>query len=420
MYRFSYLILFLLTATILAIEPVDKNALRLYPPEIVSIRTQSDPFIEELVAKVHRDSLYNILAYLDEKGIKNAGSSTCNEVGQWLQDILSEWDYEVATQDVSGYGKNIIAEKNGTITPKIKVVIGAHYDSVRSGPGVNDNGSGVAALLEIARIFKDVQTEYSIIFALFTAEESGMVGSKAYVNKVYAEGMDILVNFNMDQIGGIKDITASHEMTTITCERDEGNSQSGNNTASYAYTDTLAMMTSTYTVLKAGIAHAYGSDYMKFEAKGYVITGYYEYVPWGNPYYHKSTDLLKNMNVPYLTEVTKGAVAFTAHVAKYVINTASVFNLPEHKPQKNIVIKLHPDPSNKTVWLSYHLTNPGLVELILYDGSGRKIGLLHNGYRPAGMHSVRWEYQNYGSSLYVIKPAVNGKPFQSIKLPCVK
>ncbi len=411
---FSFSVLF-------ASEPIDKNALRSFPPEIVSIKTEPASFIEDLVAEVSYDSLHQILSYLDEKGIRSAGgnNTTLNEIGQWLKDKLNDWDFRVTTQDVTSYGQNIIAEKTGTVYPEIKVIISAHYDSVQSGPGINDNGSGVAALLEVARILKDVETEYSILFTLFTAEEKGLVGSRAYANKVSAENMPILIVFKLDQIGGINDINSAYEMTTITCERDEGNSQSGNDTPSYAYTDTLAMMTNTYTEIKTTIAHAYGSDYMPFESKGYVITGYYEYVPGGNPYYHKATDLLKNMNVPYLHEVTKGAVAFSAHVSRYKESTPTAYKPPVHK-QANISIKqLAADPINNSFRIYYHLENNGLVELVYFDGSGRIIGILHSGYQQAGTHTMHRQLST-ASSLYFIKLLFNGKSEQTIKLVQIK
>ena len=58
------------------------------------------------------------------------------------------------------------------------------YTSTNRSEGANDNASGVAAIMEVARILKDVPTEYSIKFIHFTGEEQGLLGSKNYVTNV--------------------------------------------------------------------------------------------------------------------------------------------------------------------------------------------------------------------------------------------
>lgn len=279
------------------------------------------PELSRLAESVSYDSIYSTLSWLESQGIRNSGSGnvTLNIVRDKLVQQLESYGYTPWLQDVvvngTNYGQNIIIEKPGNLYPDRKIVIGAHYDGVPYGPAVNDNGSGVAALLETARILSNETTDYSIIFILFTGEEHGLYGSQVYANYADANNIDIRLMFNLDQIGGISNYNGSpYEMTTITCERDERGS-TANNAASSAYTDTLAMITNTYTSLQTVISYAYGSDYLPFESKGWVITGYYEYVPEDNPYYHSANDNLTNMDVAYLEQVTKGAVSFTGHVA---------------------------------------------------------------------------------------------------------
>ena len=83
------------------------------------------------------------------------------------------------------------------------VMAGAHLDSVNAGPGINDNGSGAAAILEIAKQMRKVHPTNKVRFALWGAEESGLVGARYYINDLRTNHPDLLqkialyLNFDM-------------------------------------------------------------------------------------------------------------------------------------------------------------------------------------------------------------------------------
>lgn len=82
------------------------------------------------------------------------------------------------------------------------VVIGAHHDSVAGAPGANDNASGTAMTLELARIFKTIPSDTEIRFITFGAEELGLLGSKYYVDHLTDKEIGrIVANFNLDMVG---------------------------------------------------------------------------------------------------------------------------------------------------------------------------------------------------------------------------
>lgn len=94
--------------------------------------------------------------------------------------------------------RNVIAERpNG---PDDVVMVGAHLDSVHDGPGINDNGSGSAAILELAVVMSDVETSEGVRFAFWTAEELGLIGSEHYVDELsdaQRERITAYLNFDM-------------------------------------------------------------------------------------------------------------------------------------------------------------------------------------------------------------------------------
>ena len=106
---------------------------------------------------------------------------------------------ENATAD--GTGENIIVTKKSSTDTTKNLIISAHYDSAEDSVGANDNGSGVAAVLELARILKDTEMPYNVKFILFSGEEKYMLGSRWYVgNLTEDERKQIIGVINIDTI----------------------------------------------------------------------------------------------------------------------------------------------------------------------------------------------------------------------------
>lgn len=122
-------------------------------------------------------------------------------------------DFEASVDGETSPQSNIVAVIQGTEVGAGAIIIGAHYDSIGrpldSGiafaPGANDNGSGVAAILEIARIMSQKQYKSTIMFVLFAAEEVGRQGSRAFASWIYDRGIDVTGMINVDTIGNVHD-----------------------------------------------------------------------------------------------------------------------------------------------------------------------------------------------------------------------
>lgn len=106
---------------------------------------------------------------------------------------------------------NVIARIEG-VQPGKYIVIGAHYDHLGTKRGkiyhgADDNASGTAALLEVARSFtrRNYKPQYTLLFVAFDAEELGLYGSKAYVEKYHLTADNVKAMINMDMVGWLKD-----------------------------------------------------------------------------------------------------------------------------------------------------------------------------------------------------------------------
>jgi Zn-dependent M28 family amino/carboxypeptidase len=107
---------------------------------------------------------------------------------------------------------NVIAEQPGTVTPKIKVIVCAHYDDLSFlggvSPGADADASGCAGVLEAARVLSRYKTGFTIVYAIWDWTELGNRGSDWYAYSARARGDSILGVLNLDQIG--YDSTNSH------------------------------------------------------------------------------------------------------------------------------------------------------------------------------------------------------------------
>ncbi|NPD46382.1 M20/M25/M40 family metallo-hydrolase [Lentimicrobium sp. S6] len=266
---------------------------------------ESNSYYETIVETMDLDILEVNLQQHVDFGSKEPGTEALVNSFNWIKSSYEEWGYEDISIDTFSYSGNecynLIITKTGTHYPNKYVIIDGHYDT-RNGPGANDNGTGTAIVMEIARMLKDIDTQYSVRFIHFSAEEVGLVGSNHYVNHVVVpESHNIKLVFNIDAVGGVNGMTND----IIVCERDES-APNSNNAASAAITDTLSNLMELYSSLNTEISYAYATDYVPFMEEGYVITGLYEYNE--TPYAHTPNDNIEHMDMEYFKEVAKGSL----------------------------------------------------------------------------------------------------------------
>lgn len=118
------------------------------------------------------------------------------------------WDVRVEELEGSGWGgrgklRNVVAERRGTAPDAERklVVAGAHLDSVPGAPGANDNASGSATLIELAKSFAGIDTRNDLRLVWFDGEEAGLLGSKAHVKANAGDADRTLAMVNMDMVG---------------------------------------------------------------------------------------------------------------------------------------------------------------------------------------------------------------------------
>ena len=285
---------------------------------------KDEPSMQSILEGVSTEKLKQYLNSLSNFHTRHSKSPLLNDAGDWIMNELRSFGYKdtfchsfKSTIDNEEFElRNIVCKKKG-IDEKL-IIVCAHYDcimdrkedSVSRAPGANDNGSGVSAIIEIARVLANENLQHSIQLVFFSGEEQGLLGSKSYTKYIQESGMDLYRLVNLDMIG-----YPFFAPNTVIIERDDNtnvkhNQVGENDTESIEFGEMMKDMTSAVG-LQFHFDSIYDSDYEPFEAKGYVVIGAYDGSadPIKNPHYHSSSDLPENIDWDYLTSVTKLVLA---------------------------------------------------------------------------------------------------------------
>lgn len=324
----------------------------------------------DIVNQCSQNNITSSLTQFEALGVKRRGTTALQNTLDWLKNKYLSYGYTANQLQEFSYTysgssavcKNLVVTKIGTTYPNTYVIICGHYDSI-VGTGTNDNGSGVAAILEVARLLQNVPTEYSIKFINFSGEEDGLRGSQNYVSTVVngtTPKMNIRLVFNLDEVGGV----AGLDNDTITCERDTSTPTS-NNAASNTFTNQLITCTELYSPLNTFLSYAYASDYMSFQANNEIITGFFETNE--TTHRHTATDLLVNMDPVYNFNVAKAATGAALHFA---VASTTPLNTVE---QNDNLVTIFPNPATNELYLNLGTLPQSNYTFSLLDINGKTV-----------------------------------------------
>lgn len=155
--------------------------------------TAADSAVQSLVERLDFDSYKGLIKGLTEFGDREQGTERNERANDWIEAQLRSWgyetervyyDYQPRVDAEPEPREQVFATKIGT-SPGEMVILGAHMDGRGGGEAANDDASGTALVMEIARVLAspDIQTDRSVRFALWNNEETGLNGARAYVEQ---------------------------------------------------------------------------------------------------------------------------------------------------------------------------------------------------------------------------------------------
>ncbi len=270
--------------------------------------------LDSLLAHVRQDSIVSYAEFLQSLDGRLTMTPGARAARTWLINKFHDFGYDsVVTDTFTGPGSNeydfvtghnVIAYKVGTENPYHHIIIAAHYDAARDGltgllsPGADDDGSGVVAVMEIARALSTIDTRQTIVFVLFDAEEEEFVGSSAYVRRSVDGDDRIALMLNMDMIGHYEN---DHDALIY---------MGIDTTASDLWATLADSIPGLDLIAHSEPGGAWG-DEIPFSNAGYRTLGVWEYVP--STVYHSYRDSTTYLNFDYLTRMARASLA-TAYV----------------------------------------------------------------------------------------------------------
>lgn len=243
-------------------------------------------------------------------------------VQEYIREELAQFgSVEIHTSKVAGkISKNLILNlppqpESESLSP---ILIGAHYDAVPGTPGADDNATGVAVLLELARMFAAEPTRYPLRLVAFDLEEYGLLGSTEYAAKLSQEQQQLRLMISLEMLGYC-DSTPGSQRYPSPLEHFYPNP--GDFIALIGNWRTIRdLIRISRSIRKVGVPsqwlpvpnrglivpHTRQSDHAPFWDAGYPAMMVTDTAFLRNPHYHKPSDTIATLDLDFLTGVCQG------------------------------------------------------------------------------------------------------------------
>jgi len=325
--RRSYLSLVLLTPIILGLTGTLAFGFKGHPLLGVELVEKTE------IRRRLREHLHYLSVELGERCIFRPGNLKAAE--DYVARIFNELGYEVRRQSFICQRVEVANVIAGNPDPRGYFLLGAHFDTVAGTPGADDNASGVAVLLEVARLARKGPTVRPWAFVGFTTEEPPVfftpyMGSRVYAKTARKQGENLLGMLCLESVGYFVD--APHSQHIPFPLRCLGYSTTGNylglvgNRRSQALVQALeqtlksacALPVASLTVPFGGglIPETRLSDHANFWDEGYPAVMLTDTAFLRNPNYHTARDTLDTLNLEAMTELTWGLAHFVREAGK--------------------------------------------------------------------------------------------------------
>jgi hypothetical protein len=335
-------------------------ALRAQEPRTINPRVKevvdavSEEHVAEIVKKLEGFGTRNIFSPQDdpEHGIGAARKWIYEQFRSYSPRLEVSYDVYHVKNNAAKKGRivrdvelqNVVAVLPGTVNKEHRIIISGHYDSAviarrkqsegatdglgrpaaaeplsfdleSKAPGANDDGSGTAAVLEMARIMSQHEWKNTIVFVAFTAEEEGLVGSSLYARKAHKEHQIIDAVLNNDIIGDDTGGNGRKDNTSISVYSEEPADSSSRELARFvkqACERYIPSMRVDLVFRQDRLGR--GGDHIPFNQEGYAAIRFT--APEENyANQHTVTDTVANMSIPYATQAIRINAAALASLA---------------------------------------------------------------------------------------------------------
>ncbi len=252
-----------------------------------------NPVIRNQVAKMSETLIRDYVVKLTGYKTRYAGTPDNEKAVEEIEKNLSELGYVTSQICYASKRCSVLAEKKGSVSESKVILVEAHMDSVgKDFAGADDNASGTAVLMEMARVLSTYKNQNTIRFFVTNGEEGGLLGAEHYVKTLKSSGRikELVLAINMDMVGwnsnGIVELETNAPYETLAKK--------------------FAELAAAYTSLKTKITiGAWGSDHVPFLKAGVPALLTIEDWSTKTPCYHAACDKAEGLNYAYATEIGK-------------------------------------------------------------------------------------------------------------------
>ena len=388
-------------------------------------QSQSDAILD-LCSQINKDSLEYNVRTLQDFGSRYAFNDNRKQIAEYLMHRLENYGFETEIDSFylemeypynSGiinktWQYNVVGKKQGLWDRGTTLHIGAHYDDVsfkegfadyvNIAPGADDNASGVAGILEIARVFalNDIKPIKTLVINFFAAEEQGLIGSNHRIDGITQPTWteNIVGMINLDMIGYCTADSANYIANIITYDN------------SPELTEMAINFANLYTNLTAFETIMYNNASDSYSYYIYGVRSLFLSENEFTPHYHTERDLFTTLNYDYMKQITMLAAAMTYECS--VNNDYGTVSLKEEPQTEDLDLIICNQPSEGEI--SYLIKgNSKHNTLSLYDLQGRKltqiplqttesIGKIDVSSLQSGLYTLKLEGSNQAVSRKVI------------------
>jgi hypothetical protein len=399
--------------------------------------------IQRIVNQVDSIKLLENLQFITGIRHRTAGPQHLQEVKDSIYSRFVRYGLQTSIQnfDYNGYNaQNFMGRLPGTTCEDTTYIVDGHFETVSNSPGADDNGTAVAAFLEIARILSGYSFRNTIKFIGFDLEEVGLVGSIRYVTEGIPQYEKIAGVFNFEMIGYYCDEPNCQSIPSgfcslfpEVCDSIAAQQYKGNFITNVAnvfssplrfkfdscanlYVPQLRVLSLSTPGNGELTPDLRRSDHTPFWVAGYQALMITDGANYRNYNYHTPGDTIGTLNIQFMTNVVKASLATVAGLAGIENSSYAVSRMftivgsglvSTEVPKSFALYQNYPNPFNPNTKIKFDIPSSPLsfgegpgVRLVMYDILGREIAILVNEALQPGTYEVEWDGSNYPSGVY--------------------
>lgn len=422
------------------IPGTNKSVVWTYDPQVVGAFTGSGPVnfivkliaddrvaldIQTLVDQVDSARIRANLTFIQGIRHRTANPTHLGAVKDTIEARFAQAGLQTDRQPWTFVGytaENMIGRIPGTTDETATLFNSGHFDTVINTPGADDNGSSIAAMLEVMRVLAPYHYEKSIRFLAFDLEEAGLLGSAQYVLSGLEdwEQVDGLINFEMigyrtDQVNTQSLPTGFNLLFPDVTDSVAADSNRGNfilnvaNTTSHDLKLAFDAAAATYVPdLRELSLEAPGnaqiapdlrrSDHASFWDAGYPALMITDGADTRYPWYHHPNDTLENLDFRFMKQVTQTATATLAELAGIqhsgvVTGGNFTLDLPVSIPSPEVVndLQVYPNPFSSQLTVTFELPTPSEYVATIRDLNGKEVWQFTHPQPTTGKQVMDWQ-----------------------------